>query len=144
MHDATIDHFAKIIGDPRPDEQPGREKRLLQRMKLLTHFQLAEGWFSFFLLAIVVYSTVWSVQAVGWVDHLDILTPITALGLLLGIAFSKQQRLTRVLAHALAFLLSLLLAFWFTVGADYAGNADAFLHHIRTWFFSHCGWWHKH
>jgi transglutaminase-like putative cysteine protease len=135
MHDATIDHFAKIIGDPRPDEQPGREKRLLQRMKLLTHFQLAEGWFSFFLLAIVVYSTVWSVQAVGWVDHLDILTPITALGLLLGIAFSKQQRLTRVLAHALAFLLSLLLAFWFTVGADYAGNADAFLHHIRTWFF---------
>src|SRR5579883_3611575 len=124
MQDATVNRLSKIIA---PDEEPGKNKRLFQARGVLSHLRLAEGWFSFFLLALVVYSTIWCVQAVNWVLHLSLLTPITALGLLGGIIAAKQRRLPRLLMHALAVVLSVLLAFWQTSGADYAGHASAFL-----------------
>jgi transglutaminase-like putative cysteine protease len=130
MQDAAVERLAKIIA---PEDDPGKNRRL-QARNLLAHLRLAEGWFSFFLLALVVYSTIWCVQAVNWVDHLSLLTPITALGLLCGIIAAKQRRIPRLLVHVLAVVLSVLLAFWQTSGADYAGHASAFLGSIRTWF----------
>ncbi len=131
MQDAAVDRLAKIIA---PDEGPGKNRHALQARSVFTHLRLAEGWFSFFLLALVVYSTIWCVQAVNWVDHLNLLTPITALGLLFGIVAAKQHRLPRILMHVLAVVLSLLFAFWQTNSADYAGNTSVFFHSIQGWF----------
>lgn len=135
MQDATVERLAKIIAEPRQDNDPGKNRHTQQQARsILAHLRLAEGWFSFFLLALVVYSTIWCVQAVGWVDHIGLLTPITALGLVVGIIAAKQQRIPRVLTHILAVVLSLLFAFWQTSGADWAGQAGAFLNSMRTWF----------
>jgi transglutaminase-like putative cysteine protease len=134
MHDATVDRFAKIVTDQRP-EGPDKGQHVQQRTRsILAHLRLAEGWFSFFLLALVVYSTIWCVQAVGWVDHLGLLTPITALGLLFGVIAAKQQRIPRVLVHVLVVVLSLLFAFWQTSNADWAGQIPAFFNSMRNWF----------
>lgn len=130
MQDAAVERLAKIIA---PNDDPDKQRRL-QARSLLAHLRLAEGWFSFFLLALVVYSTIWCVQAVNWVDHLSLLTPVTAAGLLGGIVAAKQRRLPRLVLHGLAVVLSVLLAFWQTSGADYAGHASAFLSSVRTWF----------
>jgi hypothetical protein len=130
MQDAAVERLAKIIA---PNDDPDKHRRL-QARSLLAHLRLAEGWFSFFLLALVVYSTIWCVQAVNWVDHLSLLTPVTALGLLSGIVAAKQRRLPRLLVHILAVAFSILLAFWQTSGADYAGHVSVFLSSVRTWF----------
>lgn len=129
MQDAAVERLAKII---TPDESPDKQRRL-QARSVFSHLRLAEGWFSFFLLALVVYSTIWCVQAVNWVDHLGLLTPITALGLIFGIIAAKQRRLPRFVTHILAVALSALFAFWQTSGADYAGHASALLNNMRTW-----------
>lgn len=133
MQNATVERLSKIIAEPKQGEEPGRNRRTPQVGNLLSHLKLAEGWFSFFLLALVVYSTIWCVQAVNWVNHLGLLTPITALGLLFGIIAAKQQRVPRVVIHLLAFILGLLLAFWQTSSVDYAGSASAFMNNIRAW-----------
>lgn len=134
MQDATVDRLAKIISEPRSSEDPGNNRRMQQQARsVFTHLRLAEGWFSFFLLALVVYSTIWCVQAVGWVDHIGLLTPITALGLLFGVVAAKQRRIPRVLVHILAVAISLLFAFWQTSSADWGGQASAFFHSMHTW-----------
>lgn len=130
MQDAAVERLARIIA---PNDDPDNHRRLHTR-SLLAHLRLAEGWFSFFLLALVVYSTIWCVQAVNWVDHLSLLTPVTALGLLGGIIAAKQRRLPRLVVHLLAVLAGVLLAFWQTSGADYGGHASAFLGSVRIWF----------
>ena len=130
MQDATLDRLSKLISDPRP----GDEKN--HRPTLNIHLSLQEGWFSLFLLATVVYSTIWSVQAAGWVDHLNVLTLTTALGLIAGLVASKQQRLPSLAVHLIALALGILLAFWQTAGAFYAGNIAALAHGMHSWFVS--------
>ncbi len=97
---------------------------------------LAEGWFSLFLLATVVYSTIWCVQAAGWVAHLSILSLTTALGLIGGVIAAKQKRFPRLLVHAIAIGLSLVLAFWQTSGAFYGGDTIRLLHGMQSWFMT--------
>ncbi len=130
----TVDRLAKIIADQQPGDDPGKQRRVQFQMKhMLVYLRLAEGWFSFFLLALVVYSTIWCVQAVGWVDHSGLLTPITGLGLLAGVIAAKQQRFPRLLVHILAVVISLLLAFWQTSNADWAGHFPALFNSMRSW-----------
>jgi transglutaminase-like putative cysteine protease len=131
MQDAAVDRFAKIIS---PNEGPGKDRHLPQAKSIFAHLRLAEGWFSFFLLALIVYSTIWCVQAVNWVSHLNLLTPITALGLIFGVIAAKQHRIPRILMHVLAVVLSILCAFWQTSSTDYAGHASALLNNMHTWF----------
>lgn len=136
MQNATVDRLSKIIAKerPHPEDNGGRNRRVQQQLSnIFAHLRLAEGWFSFVLLALVVYSTIWSVQAVGWVDHSDLLTPLTALGLLCGVIAAKQQRLPRVLVHILAVVLSLLFAFWQTSNADWGSKPLAFFNSMRAW-----------
>ena len=97
------------------------------------HIGLAEGWFSLFLVATVVYSTIWCVQAVGWVEHLDVLSLTTLLGLVSGVIAAKQHRLPRLAVHAIAVVLGLLIAYWQTAGAFYAGNIAAFTDGVHRW-----------
>lgn len=128
MQEAAIDKLSKLISDPRPEDRKPRRPTL--------HLQISmeEGWFSLFLLATVVYSTIWSVQAAGWVDHLNILTLTTALGLIAGLIASKQRRLPYFAVHLIAVVLGLLIAFWQTAGAFYDGKTASLLLGIHDWF----------
>src|SRR5258708_18338917 len=120
MQDATIERLSKIIAEPRPsDGSPGKNRGWPCKSSL--HIGLAEGWFSLFLLATVVYSTIWCVQAAGWVDHLNVLSLITLLGLASGVFAAKQRRIPRLLVHVMAVALGILLALWQTAGNDYGG-----------------------
>ena len=134
MKDATIERLSKIIADPiSGDSGSNNDKRMPRRPNLHIRISLAEGWFSLFLLAVVVYSTIWSVEAVNWVDHTNILTLTTLVGLVAGVLAAKQRRIPRVFVHALAIGFGLLLAFWQTAGADYNGSIPAFTHSIYKW-----------
>lgn len=133
MQEATVDRLTKILTEPQPERGPGKSRNLPQSRHLFAYMRLAEGWFSFFLLALVVYSTIWCVQAVNWVPHLNLLTPLTAIGLLGGTIAAKQRRVPRVLVHVLAAVLGVLLAFWQTNSADYAGHTSVFLSNIHNW-----------
>lgn len=136
MQDATIERLSKIISsDSRPRGVGLREDKNSspRRPAIRLRLHLDEGWFSLFLVATVVYSTIWSVQAAGWVDHLSILTLTTACGLIVGVISAKQQRFPPFLLHILAISLALLLAYWQTAGAFYAGNVGAFSTSIHRW-----------
>ena len=134
MRDAAIERLSKLVSDvPTKEDGSGdRSRKPLMEM----HIGLAEGWFSLILLAIVVYSTIWCVQAVGWVDHLGVLTPTTFLGLLVGVVAAKQRRIPRFLAHALALLFALLFAFWQSVDNFYQGSVPAFINGVQHWVAS--------
>src|SRR5437588_6585847 len=136
MQDASVDRLSRIISEPRKDSSgPGGNGRLQPRNTLLhVNLRLAEGWFSLFLLVTVVYSTIWSVQAAGWVDHLSVLTLTTALGLVGGLIAAKQRLLPRWLMHPIAIILGLLLAFWQTAGADKGGSIMALVDSMHQWF----------
>src|SRR5215467_471279 len=134
MKDATIERLSKIIADPiSGDDGSNNKKRILRRPHIHVRLSLAEGWFSFVLLAIVVYSTIWSVEAANWVDHTNILTLTTLIGLIAGVLAAKQRRFPRLFVHILAIGFGLLLAFWQTAGADYHGSISAFSHSIHQW-----------
>jgi hypothetical protein len=133
MRDAAIERLSKIVSDtPNKEEHSGDNTR----KPLAIHIGLAEGWFSLILLAIVVYSTIWCIQAVGWVDHLGILSITTLLGLIAGVLAAKQHRLPRFLSHALALLFALLFALWQTTSNFYHGSLAALLSDTQHWIAS--------
>lgn len=132
MRDAAVERLAKIISDTNDDGSGKKSRKPL----LAIHIGLAEGWFSLVLLAIVSYSTIWCVQAVGWVDHLGVLSLTTGLGLLAGVLAAKYYRFPRWLLHSAALVLSLLLAFWQTVNSFYAGQVDNFVNGVQHWLSS--------
>lgn len=135
MRDASVDKLTKLITD-KPKYSSNHNHSQSSKAPREVHIGLAEGWFSLIMLAIVVYSTVWCVQAVGWVDHLNILTITTGLGLILGVIASKQNRFPRLALHVTALCVGLLLSFWQTVGAFYQGHAGAFITSLQHWFSS--------
>ncbi len=134
MKDATIERLSKIIADPiSADDGSNNNRRLPRRPNFHVHLSLAEGWFSLFLLAVVVYSTIWSVEAANWVDHTNVLTLTTFIGLIVGVLAAKQRRIPRLFVHTLVIGFGLLLAFWQTAGADYNGSIPAFSKSIHQW-----------
>lgn len=132
MRDATVDRLAKLISERPSSGQPSPQDEGRKPFFTL-HLSLAEGWFSLFLVAAVVYSTIWCIQAVGWVDHLNILTLTTAIGLICGVLSAKQRRFPPFVIHLAIFVISILLAFWQTAGAFYQGNTAAFAQAIHLW-----------
>lgn len=131
MRDASIERLAKLISEPPAEEKPSSQNERKPVFEI--SLTLSEGWFSLFLLAAVVYSTIWCIQAVGWVDHLNILTLTTGLGLLVGVITAKQHRLSPLIVHCIVFVFAILLAFWQTAGAFYYGNTAAFIQGIEYW-----------
>src|SRR6266568_1403715 len=136
MRDAAVERLSNIISDKRPDGRGGGNGKNAQPRKsnFRVHISLDEGWFSLFLLATVVYTTIWCVQAADWVDHLGVLTLTTLLGLITGVVAAKQQRLPRLTVHLMAVLLALLLAYWQTADAFYGGNVSALANGMQRWF----------
>src|SRR5579864_6639497 len=134
MRDAAVERLSKIIADPRPsDGGSDGNRRVPRRPTLHLRLGLAEGWFSLFLLATVVYSTIWCVQAAGWVEHLNVLSLITLLGLAGGVLAAKQRRIPRLLVHVMAVALGILLALWQTAGNDYGGSVAALVNDMHQW-----------
>ncbi|MBV9229090.1 MAG: hypothetical protein JOZ18_07235 [Chloroflexi bacterium] len=134
MREAAVERLAKLITDPPTNDSDDVRKPMAE-----IHLGLAEGWFSLILLATVVYSTIWSVQAAGWVENLNILTLTTAPGLICGVIAAKQQRFPPLPVHIVAAIFGLLLAFWQTAGAFYHGDTGAFaqsLHRVITIAFN--------
>jgi len=129
MSEAAVEQLAKIISDPRPGSGNNGQSPF-RRPAIQFRLHLDEGWFSLILVAIVVYSTIWSIQVAGWVNHLTILSWTTILGLILGVVAAKQSRLPRYIIHPIAILIALLLAFWQTSGAFYDASAIGLLHGI--------------
>ncbi|HLZ80721.1 MAG TPA: transglutaminaseTgpA domain-containing protein, partial [Ktedonobacteraceae bacterium] len=136
VRDTGVDRFSKIVSDTRPRGGGlGNSNNVRSRKPAFRiHIGLEEGWFSLIMLAIVLYSTIWSVQAVAWVDHLNVLTLTTLLGLIAGVIAAKQQRVPRLLIHLIIALLALLIAFWQTAGAFYGGNIVLLARGMHQWF----------
>jgi hypothetical protein len=130
MQDAAIERLSKIISDKYPNSGSSRPRKPLLQL----HLTMSEGWFTLFLLTTIVYSTIWCVQAADWVDHLSILSLTTALGLVGGLIAAKQRRLPRLPTHLLVIGFGILLAFWQTAGADYAGSTLALARGIHQWY----------
>lgn len=133
MSEAAVEQLAKIISEPRSGRGNDGPSPL-HRPAIQIRLHLDEGWFSLILVAIVVYSTIWSIQVAGWVNHLNILSWTTALGLILGVVAAKQSRLPRYIVHPAAILIALLLAFWQTSGAFYDASVIGLFHGIQRWF----------
>src|SRR5438874_577272 len=134
MRDPAVERLSKLITDQHSTNGNNGNNARPRRPTFRIHFHLEEGWFSLFLLATVVYSTIWSVQAADWVDHLSVLTLTTLIGLLIGVVAAKQQRFPPLAAHALVVLLALLLAYWQTADAFYGGNVGALANGMQKWF----------
>ncbi len=132
MRDASVERLAKIISD-QPKYNPDYKESRSSNARREIHIGLAEGWFSLILLAIVIYSTVWSVQAAGWVDHLNILTLTTGLGLVIGVVAAKQKYVPHLVMHLATLGFGLLLSFWQTTGAFYQGSGNALIVAIQHW-----------
>ncbi len=136
MHDPAVERLSKLITDQHSTNGNNGNNARPRRPTFRIHLHLEEGWFSLFLLATVVYTTIWSVQAADWVDHLSVLTLTTLIGLLIGVIAAKQQRFPPLAIHVVVILFGLLLAFWQTAGAFDGGNITALLNGQYKWYAS--------
>jgi transglutaminase-like putative cysteine protease len=136
VRSASVERLSKIISETgQRGGGSGNGKNAEPRRSMFSiHLGLDEGWFSLVLLAAVVYSTIWCVQAANWVDHLSVLSLTTLIGLIIGVIAAKQTRFPRLVAHLVAIGFGLLLAFWQTAGAFYGGSTAALVNGMHQWF----------
>lgn len=79
-------------------------------------FALREGWTTYLLVALLVFTATWSVQRADWADGLEILTIITLLGLVVGLALAVQRRVPAVVAHLVALVLGTVVVLYQMTG----------------------------
>lgn len=124
---ATIQERKHETPPPVPDQPSSTRSR--RRITLRPE----EGWSTFILLGFVLYSAVWSIQVVNWVNGLHILTWTTGAGLVLGLIAAKQRHLPRLAIHAIMMVAGVLLAFWQTAMAAYGGSISSLGNHFVRW-----------
>ena len=95
-----------------------------------------DGWLTLVLLAIMVYTTIASIQSAtpSYAPGLDILTLTTLSGLVLGYLVVQQGRLPSGLVHTAAIVLGTLFAFKETADEVLGGDRIALLRHVNIWF----------
>lgn len=95
-----------------------------------------DGLLTLFLLVIMVYTTIASIQSVTppWTDGLNVLTPTTGMGLLLGYISVQQRRLPGSVVQLVAMVLGILFSFQETANEILGGSRSALWLHTRTWF----------
>jgi transglutaminase-like putative cysteine protease len=130
MHNAAVDRLSKLIAEPSVSTKRQRE----QDPDLDGPLGLAEGFFSLFLLVVVVLCSVWVTQAADWIDHLQILTLDALLGIVVGTWCTKQRLFSPRLVYCAAVVLALLLAFWETISSYNQNSIPAFIQSIQLWF----------
>ncbi|GLV56933.1 hypothetical protein KDH_37720 [Dictyobacter sp. S3.2.2.5] len=122
MRNAAMERLSKLITDPSRRRQDDVNE-LVSSRGIAYYFE--EGWFSLFLLALMVYCVTWCIQAANWVDNLSVLTLTTFIALLLGLWSAKQQRFAPALVYIPVTLLSLAFSYWQMTSFFYEGNAAA-------------------
>src|SRR6185312_5400119 len=95
-------------------------------------FALREGWTSFFLIVIIVFTATWSTQAANWADGLGILTAITIVGLLTGLILSQIERIPPLLSHLTALAIGTVVVLFEMTNflSDNIGGREAKLHYL--------------
>src|SRR5438067_2135198 len=83
---------------PQPIDNHFAISRSQQSQSRLT-LAPTEGWLAIVLLAIAVYSVVFSIISINQVDHSFILLASTAIGLLVGLLVAKLRHLPQVILH---------------------------------------------
>ncbi len=79
---------------------------------LRSRLKLEEGWTSFLLLMLVLFSVVWSVQAAEWTKGLGILQWVAIAAMFLGLSLAKGRRVPGIVAHLLSLVVG---AAWVTL-----------------------------
>jgi transglutaminase-like putative cysteine protease len=75
-------------------------------------FRLEHGWTTFWLVALLVFTATLSVQQAEWAEGLHILTPITIIGLLVGLVLAHMRQLPPLAAHATALTIGVIVVFF--------------------------------
>ncbi len=78
------------------------------------YFRLREGWLMLGLVALMLFSVIWSVQRAGWSDGLFILTPITLAGMLTALVLSRVRGVPRLLLHLTGTMAGVVIVLWET------------------------------
>jgi len=87
--------------------------RLRNLLNRVLAWRLREGSITLLLLALMLFSVTWAIQAAGWTpEGLWILSPITLVGLLTGLVLAKLQEVPRYLLHTLGTLVGILFIFY--------------------------------
>ena len=126
---AAVERLTKLITNETSVTDDDSDRRHF----ISFQFQLEEGWFSVFLVAAVIYTTIWSIQAAAWVDGLSVLSLTTLLGLIYGLFAAKQIHLPRWPLHLVAVILAIALAYLQTAGVFYQGSVPGLFHGLVRW-----------
>ena len=81
-----------------------------------------EGWLSVALLAVMLLSLCWSVQAAGWLDQLDFLAPVAIWALLAGLILG-MSRLSIAITIPISAVVGAGILLW-SVGGEYFPELD--------------------
>src|SRR5437764_14400004 len=104
-------------GVPRPEFRPPHPQHSpakLDTHKVQHRLEPAEGWFSMLMLAVAVYSVVYSIIGAQWVADSTILLYSPACGLLVGLLVAKIRRFPQAILHLAACLAGYWLSIWLT------------------------------
>lgn len=97
---------------PNSDSQP--DGQLASQQKSLGTLNPSEGWMVLVLLAVALYSVIFSIVAVHWVDNSFLLLYMPVCGLLVGLVIAKIPRFPQSILHLAACLIGHWLAVWLT------------------------------
>ena len=78
------------------------------------YFRLREGWLMVGLVALLLFSVIWSIQRAGWSDGLFILTPITLAGMGTALLLSRIRGVPRLLLHLTGLTAGAVIVLWET------------------------------
>jgi Transglutaminase-like enzymes, putative cysteine proteases len=130
MRNAAVDRLSKLIAEPTV-----RKKQLAEGSPMPVDDRgFAEGFFSLFLLFLVVFCVIWSTQAMAWIDNLHILTLDTFVALVVGTWAAKQRRVSARLVYGVALVLAIALALWQTISLFDGGSIKDFILSIQQWW----------
>jgi hypothetical protein len=104
----TNAHVYRSWSSPIPQPSPAPPPVAKPRRKL--RLVPSEGWLPLVLLAVAVYSVVYSVTAAILIDHSSVLWITTALGLLCGLLVSKSRYFSQAVLHIGACILGYWIA----------------------------------
>ncbi|GER86663.1 hypothetical protein KDW_08250 [Dictyobacter vulcani] len=134
MRNAAMERLSKLITDPpeRPRRSRASNENKFSAKSFAVH--LDEGWFSFFLLALLVFCVTWCIQVANWVDNLNTLTFSTLLALIFGVWSAKQRHFPPVFVYGSAIVLGILFAVWRMLALFYNGSMSQGLQGAAHWF----------
>lgn len=94
-----------------------------------------DGVITVLLLALAVYITIASIQGVTppWAPGMQILTPLTLLGLLIGFLAVQQRVISPLFVHLFAVVVGCVVAFWQTANAVVGGQWGVLWAHLGIW-----------